>query len=135
MNSSFPTQRLVSGGDEMSLDARLSDYCKAKSHVIYLVVRFPGVSYADSPQENDLEDAEVETGESSATPSEVSTRANPRIVLRGTVTIPVGTTPNPSITVRSPSNTTCSSIFLSLSHVHIGNTFAGARTGYAQSDA
>lgn len=82
------SQRLVSGGEEMSLDGRLSDYCASKSHVIYLVVRFPGVSYVVTPQGHDTEDVEVEPATSTAV-AEVSTRTNPRIVLRGTVTIPV----------------------------------------------
>ena len=73
----------------MLVDLRLSDYCTAKSHVIYLVVKFPGASCAGPPTGHDTEDVEIEPStltdgaESSVRP------ANPRIVLRGTVTIPV----------------------------------------------
>ena len=82
-------QRLVSGGQEMSLQGRLSDYCTATSHVIYLVVRFPGVSYVVPPQASDTEEYDVEPAASSAATDALERPANPRIFLRGTVTIPV----------------------------------------------
>jgi hypothetical protein len=71
----------------MSLDGRLSDYCSAKCHTIYLVVRFPGISYG-APQGHDVEDVEIEPA-TSISAVEAPPRTNPRIVLRGTVTIPV----------------------------------------------
>jgi hypothetical protein len=71
----------------MSPDRRLSDYCSAKCHTIYLVVRFPGISYG-VPQGHDAEDVEIEPAASSAA-VQAPLRTNPRIVLRGTVTIPV----------------------------------------------
>lgn len=73
----------------MSLDGRLSDYCSTKCHTIYLVVRFPGISYG-VPQGHDHEDVEIEPAVSNSA-VDGPARANPRIVLRGTVTIPVKT--------------------------------------------
>lgn len=74
----------------MSLDLRLSDYCSANSHVIYLVVKFPSGSYGEvlTTDGTEIEEVEVEPATSTAV-ADVSTRSNPRIVLRGTVTIPV----------------------------------------------
>jgi hypothetical protein len=84
-------QRLVSGGQEMSLEGRLSDYCTAMSHVIYLVVRFPGTSYMVPSQANDTEEVEIEPAPAPSSPvTDAPERpSNPRIFLRGTVTIPV----------------------------------------------
>ena len=83
----------------MDLEKRLSHYCRAKSsHTIYLVVRFPGASFAPEPQGDDTPEAHEPAergafegdsagqGNDSATP--VSTQPG-RIILRGTVTIPV----------------------------------------------
>ena len=79
----------------MSLDLRLSDYSSAKNHVIYLVVRFPGSfmepdghDTEDVAVRHDRDDEEVEPA-TSTTSNEVAIRSNPRIVMRGTVTIPV----------------------------------------------
>ena len=80
-------QRLVSGGQEMSLDLRLSDYCKSSTHVIYLVVRFPGASRPSTPHGNAATDDS--SGELARRSSGASDHGSPRIVLHGTVTIPV----------------------------------------------
>ena len=82
------SQRLVSDGQEMSHDLRLSDYCATRSHIIYLVVRFPGVGCALAQHGNDSEEVEGD-GATSHNAHEVSTQHAPRIVLHGTVTIPV----------------------------------------------
>jgi hypothetical protein len=82
-------QRLVSGGQEMSLEGRLSDYCTVTSHVIYLVVRFPGISHMMPSQANDTEEIEIEPAPSSAVMDDPERPSNRRIFLRGTVTIPV----------------------------------------------
>ena len=81
------------------MEKRLSHYCRAKSsHTIYLVVRFPGASFAPEPQGDDTPEAHEPAersafegdsagqGNDSAPP--VSTQPG-RIILRGTVTIPV----------------------------------------------
>ena len=80
-------QRLVSGGQEMSLDLRLSDYCKSSTHVIYLVVRFPGASRPSTPHGNAATDDS--SRELARRSSGASDHGSPRIVLHGTVTIPV----------------------------------------------
>ncbi|EKX40888.1 hypothetical protein GUITHDRAFT_164574 [Guillardia theta CCMP2712] len=75
------SQRLMSAGCEMVDTKRLSDYSKSPSQVIYLVVKFPGAAFAAPQQEND--------DELPTTAGEESVMRSSRIVLRGTVTIPV----------------------------------------------
>lgn len=86
----------------MDSEQRLSHYCRAKSsHVIYLVVRFPGASFAVEPH---AADAAPEAHEPAARAAFEGDSADPenerdppvsmqpgRIILRGTVTIPVST--------------------------------------------
>jgi hypothetical protein len=91
----------MSEGWEMDSELRLSDYCRSKSsHVIYLVVRFPGASFAvTQPSNNSAEERDRDVlerpsfesdapGQSAELSPEVSMQPG-RIILRGTVTIPV----------------------------------------------
>ena len=74
------------GGKEMADDGLLADFahCKtvADSLTLYLVVRFPGASFALPSEEDSQDELPVTAGEESVMRSS-------RIVLRGTVTIPV----------------------------------------------
>ena len=74
-------QRLLSGGKEMSDECLLSDYSKAAKPMIYLVVRFPGATFAPILAGCDVDSELPSTvGEESALRS---------YAFRGTVTIPV----------------------------------------------
>ena len=74
------------GGKEMPDDGQLAEFAQGKavtdSLTLYLVVRFPGASFA-LPSEEDSQ------GELPVTVGEESMMRSSRIVLRGTVTIPV----------------------------------------------
>ena len=74
-------------GLEMPDDGKLADFIQGKSAhsdtlLLYLVVRFPGASFALPSEEDSHSDLPVTVGEESMLRSS-------RIVLRGTVTIPV----------------------------------------------
>mmetsp|Transcript_8680 Transcript_8680/g.19695 ORF Transcript_8680/g.19695 Transcript_8680/m.19695 type:complete len:701 (-) Transcript_8680:150-2252(-) len=75
------SQRLMSAGSEMLDSKKLSDYSRSPSQIIYLVVKFPGAAFAAPQQDNE--------DELPTTAGEESVMRSSRIVLRGTVTIPV----------------------------------------------
>ena len=74
------------GGKEMADEGLLADFAHGKtvadSLTVYLVVRFPGASFALPSEEDSQDELPVTAGEESVMRSS-------RIVLRGTVTIPV----------------------------------------------
>ena len=74
------------GGQEMPDEAMLAEFVKGKANhdviTLYLVVRFPGASFALTSEEDGNDELPVTVGEEGMNQSS-------RIVLRGTVTIPV----------------------------------------------